>query len=843
MRITYTLFSVLILQLIVGCRSYSSVEMNKPTEEKTTTKIHPLDLRVNNTSSIDALDKVLYEKEMISNVFQISAKDSSGLDKENMGIAELSVISHKSARNPLLSVFCTLTSFGTLRTAALLGIPVGHRKGVTELSLAIKNQKGEVISQYDVKGQHTSFVTCYWGYKTEDAEKKALDKSFQKAVIKLKSQLSHDANDLNKLLPIGMLDENEINVRNFGNTANAFYEKKNYSNAIQNYLKAIEFMKPPKSKDALSFYKLGMCFFNEAKDSSELKSIKYFTKSLELNPTMDYEVPVSISLAYKRLGDVENEVKWLDYTLNKFVLNSTQKDLIVKWKNQSITRNEQIIAGSSLKLKPENVIVSNLGTKINGRESDYFPSVTADESMLLFTSNREGSTGGLNKQGSYDEDLWYCIKTPQGTWSAPSNFGTPINTKKNNGIASFTGDGQYVVCGRCNEIDGLGSCDIYGAILTGNSWGTPINLGPIINSKAWDAQVSISTDGKTIIWASNREGGLGEQDLWISKKNESGVWSPAKNLGNTINTDGNEYSPFLHPDGKTLYFSSNNHSPRIGGIDIYKSSLAEDGTWSKPENLGYPINTESNDLYYVLTPSSLKAYLGSDRSGGYGSYDIYEVSYPVEKKSSLITFVGNVLNEESKIPLEANIIVEDIDSSSVVGEYLSNSSTGKFVVILTPGRNYSLTVSKNGYLFYSENFNVVDTAEFKVIRKEILLQQIKEGKKIVLNNIFFQTGKSELTESSALEISKLYDLLKQNPTITVEISGHTDDVGSDANNLKLSLDRATVVVAELVNKGVQPSRLIARGYGKTQPVVPNDTPENRQLNRRTEFKILGYNKN
>lgn len=842
MRIIYLIFSVLILQLVAGCRSYSSLEI-KPSEEKIATKIRPLELKINSVYAIDALDKSLYEKEMVNNVFQISAKDSSGLDKENMGIAELSVICHKASRNPILSVFCTLTSIGTLRTAALFGIPVGHRKGVTELSLSIKNQKGEVISQYDVKGKHTSFVTCYWGYKTEDAEKNALDKSFQKAMIKIKNQMGQDAEALNKLLPIGMLDENEIQVRNFLNIANVFYDKKNYSNAIQNYLKAIEYMKPPKSKDALSFYKLGMCYLNEGKDSSELNGIKYFTKSLELNPTLDYAVPIGMYTAYKNLGDGEKEVKWLDYTLEKFVLSSTQKEMLLKLKNQTITSNEQLKAGAVLKLNPENVILSNLGNKINGKESDYFPSVTADESMLLFTSNREGSRGGLSKQGSYDEDLWYCIKTPQGTWSAPSNFGTPVNTKKNNGIASFTGDGQYVVCGRCNEVDGLGSCDIYGAILTGNSWGTPVNLGPIINSKAWDAQVSISADGKTLIWASNRDGGYGDQDLWISKKNESGNWSAAKNLGNTINTNGNEYSPFLHPDGKTLYFSSNNHSPRIGGIDIYKSSLAEDGTWSKPENLGYPINTESNDLYYVLTPSSLKAYLGSDRPGGFGSFDIYEVSYPQDKKSSLITFVGNVLNEETKIPLEANIIVEDIDSSSVVGEYVSNSSTGKFVVILTPGRNYSLTVSKNGYLFYSENFNVSDTAEFKVIRKEILLQQIKEGKKIVLNNIFFETGKSELTESSSLEIGKLYELLKENPTITVEISGHTDDVGSDANNLKLSFDRATVVVAELVNKGIQPSRLIARGYGKTQPVAPNDTPENRQLNRRTEFKILGNSKN
>lgn len=205
----------------------------------------------------------------------------------------------------------------------------------------------------------------------------------------------------------------------------------------------------------------------------------------------------------------------------------------------------------------------------------------------------------------------------------------------------------------------------------------------------------------------------------------------------------------------------------------------------------------------------------------------------------MITYVGYVVNDETKEPIEANIKVEDVDSSTLVGEYVSNSATGKFVVILTPGRNYSMTISKEDFLFYSENFNTTDTTDFQEIKKEVVLQQIKEGKKIVLNNIFFETGKSELTESSALEIGKLYDLLIQNPKINVEISGHTDNVGGDAQNMKLSFDRAKVVVETLVSKGIPEKRLIAKGYGKNQPVAPNDTPENKQLNRRTEFKILG----
>jgi outer membrane protein OmpA-like peptidoglycan-associated protein/tetratricopeptide (TPR) repeat protein len=831
-------FFFLLLLILSSCRSYSSLSTSISIE-KTITKLNPVELQINDSSFLTDFEKKVYFYEISNNVCQLTAKDSTALDNENLGSIEIQKLDSKINRNPLLFIFCTLTSIGSAGTAALVGIPVGHRKGVTKLKFSIKDNSGKIVKTYTSKGVATSFITLYWGYKIHDAESKAKDKSFEKAMIKFKYQLEEDITSINKIIPIGLLDEIELKVRSYVKSGNLYYDKKNYSSAISNFEKAYSILKDFKKKDAQFIYKLGMGYINEGKDSSELKGIKYIKKSLEIDPLVDFMAPVGLYLGYKSLGDYDSAVEWLDYTLTKFYLTTAQKDLINKWKKQMLNNKTQLFEGSKLKDKPEKVEVSNLGSEINGTEADYFPSVTADESMLLFTSTRVGSTGGKDKEGAYDEDLWFSTRSEDGKWSAPQNFGTPVNTKNNNGIASFTGDGQFVVCGRCNELDGYGSCDIYGATLTGKTWNMPINLGNTINSKSWDAQVSIAVDGRTLVWSSNREGGFGDQDLWISRKNEKGFWTDAKNLGSIINTEGNEYSPFLHPDGKTLYFSSNNHSPRIGGIDIYKSTLNEDGTWTKPENLGYPINTEKNDLYYVQTPSGLKGYFASDREGGFGLYDIYEINYPQEKKSSLITYVGYVVNEETKEPIEAKIKVEDIDSSSLVGEYVSNSATGKFVVILTPGRNYSMTISKDDYLFYSENFNTTDTADFQEIKKEVVLQKIKEGKKIVLNNIFFETGKSELTESSALEIGKLFDLMIQNPKINVEISGHTDNVGGDAQNMKLSFDRAKVVVETLVSKGIPEIRMIAKGYGKNQPVAPNDTPENKQLNRRTEFKILG----
>lgn len=825
---------------ISSCRHYSSFSKINYSDEKISTKLNPVILKTNVDDYIDFEDERIYKHEMINNICQVTPTDSFSLDLENMGTADLNIIKHKATRNPFLFLFCTATSFGTLRTAALVGIPVGHRKGVTKLSLDIKDKSGNIIKTYKGKGKHISIITCYWGYKADDAEDKAMDKSFYEAFNEIKKQVNKDASFLNTKLPIGTLSTEEILKRTNISLGDLFYESANYTSAIESYLMAIEGMKPPKSSDAKVFSRLGMSYIDEGKENAEVNGIKYLKQALELDPKVDYSAPIGLYYAYNRLEDYDSAIKWLDYASANFTLNTEQ---INNWRIQAQKFAEQKNAGSILKNKPENVIVKNLGIEINGKDSDYFPSVTADESMLLFTSTREGSTGGLNAKGQYDEDLWYCLKTENGKWSSPKNFGTPVNTKNNNGIASFTGDGQYVVCGRCGESDGYGSCDIYGAVLNGNTWSTPTNLGSKINSKAWDAQVSISADGKTLVWASGREGGFGGQDLWISRKNDFGIWSEAKNLGSIINTSGYEYSPFLHPDGKTLFFSSNNHYPRIGGIDIYKTTLKEDGTWSNPQNLGYPINSESNDMYFVMTPSGLKGYFASNRSGGNGNDDIYEIIYPQEKKSKLITFVGNVFSEETKAPLDANIKIEDVDSSKLVGQYVSNSNSGKFVVILTPGRNYSMTVSKGGYLFYSENFNIVDSIDFKEIRKEILLQPIKEGKKIVLNNIFFQTGKSELTQSSSLEIQKLFELLSQNVSLKVEISGHTDNVGGDEDNLKLSYERAKVVVSELINKGINPNQLIAKGYGRTQPVVPNDTPENRQLNRRTEFKILENLKN
>jgi outer membrane protein OmpA-like peptidoglycan-associated protein/tetratricopeptide (TPR) repeat protein len=827
----FSLAAVLLSLVISGCRNYNIYNSKTPLSP-TTNKINPLRAKMN--GGVFSYNYI-FVREVNKNISQLQQLDTNRLDRDNMGTIEYRIMQDKSAKNPLWSLFCFVTSV-PFRVPALVGIPVGHRRAKVGIDVDVRDASGNLIKTYSAKAKHTSFITCFWGYKSTDAYLKSHDMAFTKAFRKVKHSMDQDAGFLNSKLPPGLMNEQDMAAKKFIRKGDEYYEAKNYNMAIENYLQAAEIIKDLKPYHAKFLFKLGNSYVDTEADG--VNAAKYLKMALDLDPKVDYMAPVGMYLVSKVNDDYQNAIKWLDYTLENFSMNNSQKDVINGWKRDCANALPQITAGAELKKKPLNVQVKNLGTVINGKEGDYFPSITADESMLLFTSRRSGSTGGMGTDGKYDEDLWYCMKGDSGKWSAPKNFGTPVNTKNNNGIASFTGDGQYVVCGRCNEPDGYGSCDVYGAALLGNTWNTPVNLGSVINSKEWDAQVSISADGKTLVWCSTRTGGYGNEDIWISRRNQDGTWTAPKNLGAIINTSGSEFSPYLHPDGKTLYFSSNNLSPRIGGTDIYKTTMREDGSFTTPENLGYPINSEKNDLYFVLSPSGLKGYFGSNRAGGFGGDDIYEISYPQEMKSKLTTFVGFVFDDESKAPVEADITIDDLDSGKVVGQYVSNSATGKFVVILTPGHNYALTVSKKGYLFYSENFNIHPDNAFKEVRKEVMLQKLKEGKKIVLNNIFFETGKSLLTETSHLEINKVYDLMTQNPNLNVEISGHTDNVGNDQANLKLSQDRASVVVDALVKKGIPAKRMIAKGYGKTQPFGLNETDEQRALNRRTEFKII-----
>jgi len=323
----------------------------------------------------------------------------------------------------------------------------------------------------------------------------------------------------------------------------------------------------------------------------------------------------------------------------------------------------------------------------------------------------------------------------------------------------------------------------------------------------------------------------------------------------------------MHPDGKTLYFSSKGHR-NMGGYDIFKS-VNENGKWSEPENIGYPINTPDDDVFFTMAASGIRGYYSSERIGGVGGQDIYVITFlgaekpvifntedellaitsqpikaaniesAVEIKTSQVTLLkGNVKDEQTLTPLYAVLELYDNELNQKIASFETNSATGRFLVSLPSGKNYGLSVKAEGYLFHSENFNISSSQGYQEIEKDILMKKIEVGRSIVLNNIFFDFNKATLRPESASELDRLTELLKEMPKLKIEISGHTDNIGSAAYNIKLSESRAQAVVDYLIKKGIDKSRLEFKGYGFEQPIASNDTDEGRQLNRRTEFKII-----
>ncbi|MNK09484.1 Photosystem I chlorophyll a apoprotein A2 [compost metagenome] len=468
----------------------------------------------------------------------------------------------------------------------------------------------------------------------------------------------------------------------------------------------------------------------------------------------------------------------------------------------------------------------NMGSEINSNYRDYFPSITADGSQLIFSRNVEGN-----------EDF-FTSTLKDKTWSKPIPLSDKINTSKyNEGAQSITPDGLYLFFTGCNRPDGLGRCDIYVSHKDGKEWGEPFNLGATINSPYWESQPAISPDGGTLYFVSNRPGGVGGYDIWKSSLKADGYWSVPENLGPEINTPYDEHTPFLHPDGKTLYFSSDGW-PGMGNKDIFMSRAEENGKWSKPENLGYPINTLNEETGLIVTPDGSSGLFSSNLKGGFGDMDIYQFKIPQNKKPQPITYVkGIVTDKESKSFLEANVQVINLKTGKIAYNDMTSKETGDFLAVMPIGGNYAFNVTANGYLFYSENYQLDSAYVNKPFLVEVHLEKLTAGKNMVLKNIFFNTNEYALLPTSLTELSTLKDLLKNNARLHIEIQGHTDNVGNDLQNEKLSLQRAKAVYDYLIEADIDRERLTFKGYGKTKPIAPNDTEAQRRQNRRTSFVI------
>lgn len=486
----------------------------------------------------------------------------------------------------------------------------------------------------------------------------------------------------------------------------------------------------------------------------------------------------------------------------------------------------------TVRFKPE-----NLGAKVNSPGHDYLPHLTADGQLLIFTSRRSGGQGGYDPRlQDYDEDFYVAEKSGP-TWKAARNLGPPINTESNDGAASITQDGRMILFTACDRPDTEGSCDLYFAVRQGDQWSEPKNLGPRVNSSYWDSQPCLSHDGKTLYFSSNRPGGQGGRDIWYCQL-QQGKWSKAKNLSARINTPGDESSPFLHADGATLYFSSD-YLPGFGATDLFISHRQAQG-WSEPQNLGFPLNTLAEESNIFVTADGKQAYINSTREGGLGKSDIYTFDLDPRIRPQKATFLrGWVRDSLDQQPLAARIQLIDLASGDTIRSITSDPVDGRFLMSLPLDKEYAAFVEAQGYLFASKRFllkSVPDDIYFDV---EIRLTPIAAGAEVVLQNIFFDTGSFELKPSSLPELNNLLNFLKRNPDLKIEIQGHTDDVGSDDDNLLLSQQRAQSVADFLLEAGIPTARITYKGYGELQPVVPNTSDENRAQNRRTAFKILG----
>lgn len=475
----------------------------------------------------------------------------------------------------------------------------------------------------------------------------------------------------------------------------------------------------------------------------------------------------------------------------------------------------------------------NLGPAINTAEDEYLPSLTADGSQLIYTAVRNGQ-----------EDFYLSTRSDTG-WTVGKPI-TAVNSPYNEGAQSIRADGRYLVFTICNRPGGLGSCDLYYSEFKNGSW-TPVrNIGAPVNTRGYESLPSISADGQTLYFTSDRPGGYGGLDIWVSTRQPDGRWSKPVNAGPVINTPENEQAPFIHPDNQTLYFMSKGH-PGLGKYDLFYARKKPDGSWSKPINLGYPINSRDNEGAFTVSLDGKEAYFASDMAGGYGKTDIYTFELYPEARPQPVTYVKAIVRDGvTKDPQPVKVEIFDLENGSAFANFYTDVD-GTFLSTLPAGKNYALHVSKEGYLFYSEHFALRDSGSVEhPFLIEVFLQPIAQvrqgtdtlGAPVVLRNVFFETGSAALLPESKVELDKLTAFLHSNPSIRIQINGHTDSVGSDADNMQLSIARAKAVYDYLVAKGIDPSRLHYKGYGESRPISTNDTEEGRRLNRRTEFQII-----
>ena len=551
------------------------------------------------------------------------------------------------------------------------------------------------------------------------------------------------------------------------------------------------------------------------------QGIDAYRKSIPLSPR--YSFPM-----YYRLANVEHSLGDYSDALQHIRKYLTSKNISEKYlkKANSLKKSCEFSIGAIR--SPVSFNPMNLGDSINSDADEYLPALSADGSTLIFTRSKKVA-------GFRNEDFYLSYHNTDN-WQLAENLGTPINTDQNEGAQCITADGKTLYFTACSRNDSYGRCDIYQSNFVNHKWTSPKNLGAQINTENWESQPAISADGRQLFFVSNRSGGIGGKDIWVAYKNNDGSWTKAKNLGKDINTSKDDISPFLHWDNQTLYFASKGYVG-MGGFDIFLSRLDETGDWGTVKNIGYPINSPSDENSLIVAKDGRTAYFASSYFiEGRSDLDLYTFDLPQESRAREVAYIQGVITDaKTQKSIKAAIDLVDLKSGRAYKSTQSDAD-GNYMLCLPASAEYALTVTKKNYLFYSENIQLKQ--EGSIVLKDFQLQALEVGEQVRLDNIFFDLEAYSLKDASATELNKIIQFMESNPFLVVEIGGHTDTSGSKNYNLDLSEQRANAVKNALVQRGLSSTQIQVKGYGMSVPLNSNSTEQERAENRRTALKII-----
>lgn len=483
--------------------------------------------------------------------------------------------------------------------------------------------------------------------------------------------------------------------------------------------------------------------------------------------------------------------------------------------------------------KPEKI---NLGPGINSPYHEIAPIISPDEKVLFFTRQYHPENKGYWNR-KYDQDCWVSRYDSATGWSEAVNLGAPINNANPNAVASVSPDGNTLLL-LGSYVDNNSGFSISHRTLTG--WSKPEKLDiPDYYSLGVGVSANLTGDGKVLLLSLKREDGLGENDIYVCYLKDGGSWTKPVNIGKPVNTPGSEYGQFLASDGVTMYFVSDGHGG-YGEVDIFVTRRLDDSylSWSEPENLGGTINTRGRDSYYFIPASGEYAYFSTTDSG-FGGMDIFKIRLPEAARPKPVLLIsGKVFNSETSDPIGADVFYEYLPGGAEAGIARSNPADGSYKITLPAGSKYGFRAQSEGFLSVNDFIDADTINAYREIHRDLYLTPVKKGGKITLHNVFFDYNESELRSESYPELKRIAEFLKKNPKMKIRIGGHTDDVGSKYFNKKLSAERAKSVAEYIVSLGVPTERITRAGYGEEKPVVKNDSDENRQKNRRVEFEIL-----